>query len=434
NISYDILYYLSSSEDNKHQFIQKNLTQLDRYLLKEYEFDFFIFKGLSIYDGFEYAIKQFDLVHSSNAYITYFMDEVLDVALHKDAGLSTFMAYWEKKKENLSIPAPENANAVRLMTVHKAKGLEFPIVIFPFANTYIYEERDPKLWVPAPEEMRTDFTNVLVNKKKEMVHYNDEAASLYVEEQQKMELDAFNLLYVALTRAIKGLFIISEKDLSSKGEHKASYFSGLFIHYLKEKHLWDIDKISYDFGNLDEASNEKEEMPVQKVIPYIYTTKNNPNLKISTQLGELWGTPREASLTQGNLIHYAMSLISYPSDIAPAIETLIHQGDIPASEKSLYHNKIQKIVTHPELSPFYTNGLAVKNEHTIISKNGVILRPDRLSFSGKNVSIIDYKTGKAGPSHKLQLLAYADALHTMGYTVENKIIVYINEHITPEFI
>jgi len=434
NISYEILYYLSSSEEHKHQFIQKNLTQIDAYLLKEHKFDFFIFKGLSIYDGFEYAIKQFNLIQNSNAYITYFMDEVLDIELHKDAGLSTFMAYWEKKKESLSIPAPENANAVRLMTIHKAKGLEFPIVIFPFANTYIYEERDPKLWVPAPEDILTDFKTVLVNKKKEMVHYNDGAAALYVEEQQKMELDAFNLLYVALTRAIKGLFIISETDLSSNGEHKINYFSGLFIHYLKEKRLWDVDKISYDFGRLGDASLEKEEMPTQEVIPYIYTTKNNPNLKISTQLGELWGTPREVSITQGNLIHYAMSLISYPCDIASAIETLIHQGDIPTSEKTLYHNKIQKIVSHPELSPFYTEGIDVKNEHTIISKNGVILRPDRLSFSGKNVSIIDYKTGKAGPSHKIQVLAYAEALNAMGFTVENKIIVYINEQITPEFI
>ncbi len=434
NITYEILYYLSSSEDEKHHFIQKSLTQLDSYLLKEYNFDFFHFKSLSIYDGFEYAIKQFNLIDSSNAYITYFMDEVLDTELHKDAGLSTFMAYWEKKKGSLSIPAPENADAVQLMTIHKAKGLEFPVVIFPYANTYIYEERDPKLWVPVPEDMLTGFTDVLVNKKKEMVHYNDAAAALYEEEQHKMELDAFNLLYVALTRAIKGLFIISEKDLTSKGEHKPNYYSGLFIHYLKEKHLWDEDKMSYYFGNLDDASEIKEAMATQETIPYIYTTKNNPNLQISTQLGELWGTTRETSLTQGNLIHYTMSFISYARDIAPTIETLIHHGDLPASEKNVYHNKIQKIVTHPELIPFYADDIEVKNEHTIISKNGVILRPDRLSFKGKNVSIIDYKTGKAAPSHKIQLMAYADALRAMGFTIKNKVIVYINEHITPEFI
>jgi ATP-dependent exoDNAse (exonuclease V) beta subunit len=434
NISYEILYYLCSSADARHHLIQEYLPQLDTYLEKEYHFDFSHFKSLSIYDGFEYAIKQFDLITNSNAYITYFMDEVLDVELHKDAGLSTFMTYWEKKKGSLSIPAPENANAVQLMTIHKAKGLEFPIVIFPYANTYIYEERDPKLWVPVPEDLLKGFTDVLVNKKKEMVHYNDSAAALYNEEQHKMELDAFNLLYVVLTRAINGLFIISEKDLTTKGEHKPNYYSGLFIHYLKEKHLWDEDRMSYDFGNLDKAPNNKEAMAVQEVIPYIYTTKNNPKLQISTQLGELWGTRREASLTQGNLIHYAMSLISYACDMVPAIETLVLHGYISVSEKPVYHNKIQKIVAHPELIPFYADGIEVKNEHTIISKNGVILRPDRLSFKGKDVNIIDYKTGKATSAHKIQLMAYADALRAMGFTIENKIIVYINEHITPEFI
>jgi len=83
---------------------------------------------------------------------------------------------------------------------------------------------------------------------------------------------------------------------------------------------------------------------------------------------------------------------------------------------------------------FFTTENNVKNESEIITENGLILRPDRMVINNQRVTLIDYKTGKKAQKYYEQLYTYADALKTMGYLVENKILVYIDKKITPEFI
>lgn len=433
NIQYEILSFLSPPQ-NKHSFISQNLEKLPALFNSAYNFDLTIFNKRSVYDALEYAIQRFRLCEDSNAYISSFLDEVLDVEQTLDTGIATFLGQWDKKKNSLSIPAPENVNAVQLMTIHKAKGLEFPMVIFPFANTYIYQDRDPKIWIPAEDDSLEGFKNILVSKKKEMIMYHEQAQVLYEEEQQKMELDAFNLLYVALTRSIQGLFIISEMDLSAKGEHKPAYFSGLFIHFLKEQHRWDPNTFRYDFGELMYQNRNKSNEIPHLSTPFIYTNKYESTLTISTRAGELWGSSRELAISQGTLLHYGMSLIISPEDVAPTVSLLVDTGAISANERDSYLARFNMITTHPSLAPYFKAGLNIKNEQPLITENGVILRPDRMVFEEMNVTIIDYKTGKEYSSHNEQIDTYGQTMESMGYKVKDKILVYINDEIKTVFI
>ncbi|NNK12266.1 MAG: UvrD-helicase domain-containing protein, partial [Flavobacteriaceae bacterium] len=203
NIQFDLLFHLSP-EEGRHQFISNHLGKLPTFFSVNYQFSLANFNQRSVYDALEYAIERFHLVGNSHAYISSLLDEVLEVELQRDSGFSSFLSVWEKNKSKWSIPAPENMDAVQLMTIHKAKGLEFPFVIFPFANSNIYEDRGTNLWVPALDEALTGFDHILVRKKKDMTLYNQESEILYEEERHKMELDAFNILYVALTRGVQG--------------------------------------------------------------------------------------------------------------------------------------------------------------------------------------------------------------------------------------
>jgi len=105
---YELLSFLASKEKNQHTFIATHLDNISVLLLKNYDFEVHQIKQLSVYDAMEYAIKQFDLATASDAYINHFMDTVLDVEQKDGTSIQTFLAFWEKKKDKLSIAAPSS--------------------------------------------------------------------------------------------------------------------------------------------------------------------------------------------------------------------------------------------------------------------------------------------------------------------------------------
>ncbi|MGB6154207.1 MAG: UvrD-helicase domain-containing protein [Pricia sp.] len=430
-VAYELLSFLSSERKNRHSYISDNLKGVAGLLNSEFNFDLGVLQRLSVFDGMELAIKHFRLAPASDAYITYFMDVVHEVEQKEGTGIQAFLSHWNKKKDRLSISAPENIDAVRIMTIHKAKGLEFPIVIFPFANENIYKRMDKKLWLPVNADAFNGFEEILVNEKKEVNQYSDVAAEIYAEEEHKMELDALNVLYVALTRAERALYIISEKDLSKDGGHKTDLYSGLFIDFLKKKDVWKDDESRYSFGVLDENPGVSVSSPNEN-INYTYTHKDRPGFRILTKAGMLWDTDREAALSKGNLMHHILGLIETRDDVTDIFESLMRSGDMANDEIESVKKSVRQVLDHPELSVYFKKEAIVKNERDIITKNGHVVRPDRINFNGNAISLLDYKTGKSNPKYKEQLYSYADALQDMGYTVENRMIVYINDTVTVE--
>ncbi len=433
NIPYDILFYLSK-EEGKHAFISENLRDLKGLLKREYRFDMAAFSQRTPYDALEYAIERFGLVRDSHAFISALLDEVLEFESHMDSGINSFLDHWDKNRGKWSIPAPEQTEAVQLMTIHKSKGLEFPFVIFPYANANIHNNRGTQLWVAARDEILKGFDHMLLSKKKEMPGYNEASREVYMEEEHKQELDAFNVLYVALTRGIQGVYVISETDLDSKGKPKPATYSGLFIEFLMAEGLWDQNRNRYDFGELYEISPGSPPELEQEEIPYTYSAKFDGHLEISTRAGELWGTSRAMALSRGNVFHFGMSTIDTPEDIPSTVTELVSGGAIPGIEESAYLELFKGIAEHPLLERFFKAGPIIRNEQAIFAENGVILRPDRMVFDGKNVSILDYKTGNESPAHAEQLNSYSDVLTSMGYNVENKVLIYISEQIKPVFL
>jgi ATP-dependent exoDNAse (exonuclease V) beta subunit len=145
-------------------------------------------------------VRSFILVKTSNAYIQFYLDVVLDYSLKQSASLSGFIEYFEKKKDTLNIVSPLTQDAIQIMTIHKSKGLEFPVVIFPYADLDIYKEIDPKEWYPLNAEYYNGFSHTLINYTKDFENFGEVGQKIYVNHQAELELDNVNLLYVALTR------------------------------------------------------------------------------------------------------------------------------------------------------------------------------------------------------------------------------------------
>jgi ATP-dependent exoDNAse (exonuclease V) beta subunit len=433
-LAFAILNFLAELHEHKHDFIIEHLNDLAKGLLHEFNFNSHLFSQLSVYDGMEYVIRTFNLSQSQDAYLNAFMDTVFEVEQKDGADKQSFLNYWDKKEDKLSIVIPESTSAVQIMTIHKAKGLEFPVVIFPYANTNIYEEIDPKLWIPVDTETFSGFSEVLISKKQEVLDYGNKEAHIFNEEQGKLQLDSFNLLYVALTRAVSTLYIVSAYDFKKEHTYKTDYFSGLFIHFLKEQQLWRDETFEYEFGTVPKKIEDLGKETHITTIPYIYTHKDRPNFSILTSTGMLWDTEQEKAIKKGNTIHYLLGLIKFADDLETALKIGLQKGIIVAGEIEPIKRTLQQVIEHKDLRDLFKTGTTVLNETDILMADGTIQRPDRVVIKNKEAYIIDYKTGAKNSKYKNQLNTYADAFLEMEYAVTHKIIVYINDNIDIEFI
>ena len=433
-IQYELLHFLSENKADKHAYIYENLDNLNNHFLNVYGFDSSRLRQTSVYDGLSYAIKTFDLIPTSDAHLTAFMDLVFDVEQKFGSDMQSFLDYWDKKGHSASISTPENIESVQIMTIHKSKGLEFPVVIFPYANSNIFEEIDPKLWLPVDKDEFLGFTEILINKKQEVQEYGETEALLYSLDHQKLQLDAFNLLYVVLTRAVKALFIISENKLDKKGEHNTNYYSGLFIHFLKSIGAYQQDKLDYHFGEflLNQAKKEMDNDPL--TIPYIYTNKDRADFKILALAGTLWDEGLDIAINQGNVIHFILGAIHTAEDLERAMQLALQKGLIKEQEVNEIKEVVKKVIYHKDLSQFYTQDFEVLNERDLLMADGSTQRPDRVVIKDNHATIIDYKTGERNNHYHQQVNAYAHSFSNMGYTIDHKIIVYINTEIELDYI
>jgi len=434
----ELLTYLAEHQlqiENKHDFYSSHIHLDFESLFMALEsfglyFNLSIFVQSPLYEAVECVVRAFKINHNSNAYLQFFMDEIWEHSLKNGSDILGFLNHWEQKKEKLSIVSPDSSKAVKIMTIHKAKGLEFPVVIFPYANQDIYYEKIPKVWFPVDGNKFSGFSHVYINLNKDLEEYSELGKVIYNNHRAQLELDNINLLYVALTRAIDQIYVISEMDLDASKNENLNRYSGLFINYLKSLQVWNPNQLEYDFGKEEKNSitTKTNEMMIQS--QFISTSRQDINLNILTRNGYLWDTAQEKAIERGNLIHLIMSKIKTKSDIDFAFEHFLATGVITPAQFNELEPIVKEIVYHPKLSAHFDFYQTIYNEQDIATPSGDIVRPDRVVVNVNNqASILDYKTGAESPIHQNQLEIYGKVLEGMKYHVANKILVYINEDI-----
>ncbi|WP_165805984.1 UvrD-helicase domain-containing protein [Marixanthomonas spongiae] len=410
------------------QFLNKTADEVSQLLMQN-KIDFHpnTIHTVSLYEAFEYCIRQLSLGEVADAYLFGFMDLVYEFEQQPLASKTAFLDYWDVKKEKASIAAAETAGAVRLMTIHKAKGLEFPVVLFPFAETDLYKEIEPKTWFGAPEN-EFGFKETLINFNSNVAQYSETGAEKYRLRQNTLELDNLNLLYVTLTRPVEQLYIFTEQP--SKVKDRPKNFSQLFMEYLKHERQWQDDQFLYQFGEKENKEIKKEEAVSGMVVPkYINTAPADHKLNIVTKDAFLWDSETEAAILSGNRFHDIMAEITYESDASAVLETLNKRSIVTEEDFNVLKETVSAVIHHEELCHLFQKTNKVENERDLITSEGKVLRPDRLVFHPDGrVTIVDYKTGSPLKKHVKQINEYAAALSEMKFTIAEKILVYTSEN------
>ncbi|WP_440879311.1 UvrD-helicase domain-containing protein [Tenacibaculum sp. C7A-26P2] len=431
----NVLYFLHSHlnvQEKKHSFIIKHIKLNNHDLfdsLAYYSTSFNLndFNLLPFYEKIESIIRGFHLTNSSDAYLQFFLDVILEQQ-RKNTDIQSFLDYWDRKKENLSIVAPESAGAVQIMTIHKSKGLEFPVVIFP-CDLDIYQQINPKTWLDQLPKNYTPFNELLLPFNKDLNFISNRGKEIYKQQREELELDNFNLLYVALTRPIEQLHIITNKKISKNIEN-TNYYSGIFINYLKKTNNWNNDKLNYAFGDVQRKSKLTNiENKTKTQDSFISSPWQDHNIYMLASASKLWDTKQEEAIEYGNLIHEMMSKIISEEDITKVIDEYTNQGIIQKKNIKLIQRIIINIVKHPLLEEFFKKNITVFNEREIVTIDNQIIIPDRLVINGSDAVVIDYKTGKHSSQHHQQILKYANTIGEMNLKIQKKLLVYIGKEI-----
>lgn len=409
-----------------------------------------------------------ELFESETQYVQALMDFVQDYVSVNGNAIDGFLKAWQEADPKIS--SPSDPESVRVMTIHKSKGLEFQHVVFPFAEE-IGLFRSEKHWTrPSVEGTELEgiadgVYNVLLSKP------SKEDSLFQVGSQKELQfqfVDNINTFYVALTRPVRGLTVIASNPpekitaaivpvASKAAEHVPTaastvppcdftdfsqilyaylYGYGEALGYSKEE---SEDRMVFSKGDIyNYSSTERKADGISELMPGFPSfplnlseedecadVRERGRLKFSADSIDFFcDEVRNEARLNGTVLHGILSEVIVPEDLPDAVKHAFEAGEIDAGQEDEYLNILtQRISAHPDWFP--VDSAEVLNETGLIDTDGESYRPDRVLIKDGKVTVIDYKFGEKNRSYQRQVARYADIYHRMGYSEITPIIWYV---------
>ena len=393
-------------------------------------------------------------------YIQSFMDLLLDYVATEGNSLRGFLKRWAEDKSNIS--SPKSHDAVRIMTVHKSKGLDFPYVIFPSLDSvefYSFTDRwsQPDVEGTGLENVADGVYDVCLSGKSVDTLFE----SRYKEEQLMQYVDNINILYVAYTRASHAMTIISRMpsgvELIDEGylgdpELFTGFAQWTFAYLASQgdklgfRREADEEKgcVTFVKGELPVIEHKDERMADVMATSFCSWPLNpsadmdsetdvceRGRLKFSADALDFFSQDGETGVEASNrikgvVLHDILARVTVPADLDKSVRKAVLNGELTESQgQEAYAILSMRISEAAERGWFPTKDAVVYNESELIDTDGNIRRPDRVVISGEDVIVIDYKFGEPDPRYRSQVRRYVDIWRRMGYVRVSGMLWYV---------
>lgn len=378
---------------------------------------------LPLADAFEAIVQRMDWTGDLEAipYLQELHDMLLLFAGNDGGGVYAFLNWWKDRGKEKMLSTGLPGQAVRVLTIHKAKGLEARVVIVPFCNWPL----DPRtgsqvIWAGTSREP--------FNQPEQLpVLYNDRLLHTFFVRDYFLEyaqrcLDSLNLLYVAITRAREELYLfLPETDTPSRDDISFHIRKALFQNQAEGDLVW---------------SCGMQQPPARKTVkendegfrPRAYPSHDfRESLKLVYREDDFEYAAEDSMRQWGIVLHKALSRLEVEADIARVLEELVMEGELSGNKETVskYAAIIEKTLSDPQVCPWFDGSWTVRNESSILGPSGK-LRPDRVMEKDGKTVILDYKFGKPDPLHHRQMNRYVASLKRMGYKQVEGRLLYFN--------
>jgi ATP-dependent exoDNAse (exonuclease V) beta subunit len=384
-------------------------------------------RTLPVYDLFIKLVNSFCPYSAGDPYIQFFLNAVLKFGSGRSSSAPDFLEWWDEHHEKLSVIMPSGLDAVQVMTIHKAKGLQFPVVIYPFAGDALKNTKK-YLWATLDHNEVPGLAVSILSTEKDIEE--TAFAEQYLEEREKSKLDLVNVLYVVMTRPEQRLYLIPPLPKKSGETDSVPAFLKA---WLQHKELWDDKRNEYEFGYRAAVNPAVKESVNVLPLPGLKFGDWREAIRIRSSAPAVWNPDDpDRNRRYGNVLHTVLEGLTPGKDAGEMIDMMLESGLLDRAWENEVRSKINKILNDPGFAFIFDKNADVRPEAEILTKQGHAIRPDRVIIKDGRAVIVDYKTGRPMEKYKTQLMQYAAYLEDLGYKDVKKYLLYLEPDVRLE--
>lgn len=413
-----VLNYMVNSSD------QVNAQVLKEIGLEPEKLDM---SGNSLYDVCENVVRSLDqgLLQGEMPYLVTFMDLVLDFMRDYGSDMAGFVKWWDEVGKAQTVSAPRGAEAVRIMTIHKAKGLGCPVVIMPFFNEPLAPSTQfaNYMWCEDKSTLRAGLVPVEFRKEVADSCFRED----YEREALFYKMDALNTAYVAFTRAEKELIVFAKRSRNRKGISDLLY--PLLEGSLQDNVFEAGERRGYEAEKDDDGAMERMPVSSYDSIPMEGTQPGRSRLELVYRGSDYFDADQIVSpRARGIVLHDILASIGGAADIPAAVAAAVASGELPQAQSAETEALLQEMMAQAEPYGWFAPNAEHLNEVSIVDTDGKSYRPDRVIISDGRAVVVDYKFGSRHSGYAAQVRRYVSMLEEMGYSQTEGYLWYAAEN------